>query len=210
MNKVLFLLLLFFFWGGGIPIERFRSRGQHICKFMKTKEIVKKEFNSLRICLKRQPRHRDVMWKRSIRGKHMVMKMLQNSLFFSLQKLCWAVWSWCSKQRCLYYRPWQYWNLSSILRPNNSRWGVDCLPKETGRLGKFLPWLGWLQTRFRKSEWWVLARIGQDTPPDKRTQQASGWSGRLGLPNSLRWIRLIWCWWWTEQVQAGTSWAIRW
>ena len=60
MNKVLFLLLLFFL-GGGIPIERFRSRGQHICKFMKTKEIVKKEFNSLRICLKRQHGHRDVM-----------------------------------------------------------------------------------------------------------------------------------------------------
>ena len=37
----------YFFWGC-IPIERFRSRGQHICKFMKTKEIVKKEFNSLK------------------------------------------------------------------------------------------------------------------------------------------------------------------
>ena len=53
----------FFFFGGGgrIPIERFRSRGQHICKFMITKEIVKKEFNSPRICLKRQHGHRDVM-----------------------------------------------------------------------------------------------------------------------------------------------------
>ena len=37
-------------------IERFHSRGQHLRKFVGTKEIVylRKEFNSHRICLKHQ------------------------------------------------------------------------------------------------------------------------------------------------------------
>ena len=50
------------------PIERFHSRGQHLCKFMWTKEIVcvSKQFNSHKICLKHQHGRRDVMWKRSI------------------------------------------------------------------------------------------------------------------------------------------------
>ena len=61
------------------PIERFHWRGQHLCKFMWTKEIfcVSKEFNSHKICLEHQDGRRfivlehqdgrrDVMWKRSI------------------------------------------------------------------------------------------------------------------------------------------------
>ena len=63
------------------PIERFHSRDQHLCKFIETKGSVyiRKEFNSLRICLVHQHgRHfivlehqygrRDVMWKRSIKS----------------------------------------------------------------------------------------------------------------------------------------------
>ena len=60
-------------------IECFHSRGQHLCKFIKTKESVcmRKEFNSLRtglghqhgrrfIVLGHQYGRRDVMWKHSI------------------------------------------------------------------------------------------------------------------------------------------------
>ena len=49
-------------------IESIRSRGQHPCKFMGTKEIfyIRKESNSHRICLKHQYGRRDVMWIRSI------------------------------------------------------------------------------------------------------------------------------------------------
>ena len=63
------------------PIERFHSRDQHLCKFIETKGSVymRKEFNSLRICLVHQHgRHfivlehqygrRDVRWKRSIKS----------------------------------------------------------------------------------------------------------------------------------------------
>ena len=44
-------------------IESIRSRGQHPCKFMGTKEIfyIRKESNSHRICLKHQYGRRDVM-----------------------------------------------------------------------------------------------------------------------------------------------------
>ena len=61
------------------PIECFHSRGQHLCKFIGTKESVciRKEFNSHRIglghqhgcrfiVLGRQYGRRDVMWKHSI------------------------------------------------------------------------------------------------------------------------------------------------
>ena len=61
------------------PIECFHSRGQHLCKFIETKESVymKKEFNSLRtglghqhgrrfIVLGHKYGRRDVMWKHSI------------------------------------------------------------------------------------------------------------------------------------------------
>ena len=131
-------------------------------------------------------------------------------VFSSLQKLCWALWSRFSNQWCLHYRPWWCWSLWCVLWPKNSRWGMDCVPKETGRLGRFLSRLGRLQTRLWKSEWWILARTRKDSPTDKRTKKASGRPGRLRKPNSLRWIRLLRCWWWTEQVQAGTSWTIRW
>ena len=49
-------------------IECFHSRGQHLCKFIGTKESVciRKEFNSQRIGLGHQHGHRDVMWKHSI------------------------------------------------------------------------------------------------------------------------------------------------
>ena len=63
-------------------IERFYSRGQHLCKFIGTKESVyiRKEFNSQRIflvdqhgrrfiVLEHQYGRRDVMWKRSILRK---------------------------------------------------------------------------------------------------------------------------------------------
>ena len=52
----------------GFPIERFHSRGQHLRKFIRTKESVyiKKEFYSLRIGLEHQHGRRDVMWKRSV------------------------------------------------------------------------------------------------------------------------------------------------
>ena len=49
-------------------IERFHSRGQHLCKFTATKKnvCIRKEFNSHRIVLVHQHDRRDVMWKRSI------------------------------------------------------------------------------------------------------------------------------------------------
>ena len=64
----------------GAPcIKRFHSVGQHLCKFVGTKEIayIRKEFNYHRICLEHQHRRRfivlehqygrrDVTWKRSI------------------------------------------------------------------------------------------------------------------------------------------------
>ena len=62
-----------------ITIERFQSRGQHLCQFIGTKESIYmwKEFNSHRIflvhqhgrrfiVLEHQYGRRDVMWKRSI------------------------------------------------------------------------------------------------------------------------------------------------
>ena len=52
-------------------IERFYPRGQHLCKFIGTKESVyiRKEFNSQRIFLVDQHGCRDVMWKHSILRK---------------------------------------------------------------------------------------------------------------------------------------------
>ena len=49
-------------------IECFHSRGQHLCKFMRTKESIsmKKGYNSQRIGLGHQYGRRDVMWKHSI------------------------------------------------------------------------------------------------------------------------------------------------
>ena len=49
-------------------IECFHSRGQHLCKFIGTKErvCIRKEFNSHRIGLGHQHGRRDVMWKHSI------------------------------------------------------------------------------------------------------------------------------------------------
>ena len=46
----------------------FHSRGQHLCKFIKTKESVciRKEFNSQRTGLGHQHGRRDVIWKHSI------------------------------------------------------------------------------------------------------------------------------------------------
>ena len=67
------------FYTLGIIIECFHARGQHLCKFIGTKESVciRKEFNSQRtgfghqhgrrfIVLGHQYGHRDVMWKHSI------------------------------------------------------------------------------------------------------------------------------------------------
>ena len=66
-----------------LPIERFHSRGHHLCKFIGTKESVciRKEFNSHGtglghqhgrrfIVLGHQCGRRDVMWKHSINTKH--------------------------------------------------------------------------------------------------------------------------------------------
>ena len=49
-------------------MECFHSRGQHLCKFIGTKESVciRKEFNSHRTGLEHQHGRRDVMWKNSI------------------------------------------------------------------------------------------------------------------------------------------------
>ena len=49
-------------------MECFHSRGQHLCKYIGTKESVciRKEFNSRRIGLGHQHGRRDVMWKHSI------------------------------------------------------------------------------------------------------------------------------------------------
>ena len=58
-----------------LSIERFHSRGQNLCKFIKTKESVciRREFNSHRICLGYQHGrrfivlgHPNVIWKHSI------------------------------------------------------------------------------------------------------------------------------------------------
>ena len=50
-------------------IECFHSRGQHLCKHVRTKEnvCIRKEFNSQRTGLGHQYGRRDVMWKHSIR-----------------------------------------------------------------------------------------------------------------------------------------------
>ena len=50
-------------------MECFHSRGQHICKFIGTKESVyiRKEFNSHRTGSGHQHGRRDVMWKHSIK-----------------------------------------------------------------------------------------------------------------------------------------------
>ena len=66
-----------------LPIERFHSRGHHLCKFIGTKESIckRKEFNSHGtglghqhgrrfIVLGHQCGRRDVMWKHSINTKH--------------------------------------------------------------------------------------------------------------------------------------------
>ena len=68
--------------GIAISIERFHSRGQHLCKFVGTKEsfYVRKEFNShgkdleqqhgrCFIVFEHQYGRRDVMWKHSIRSR---------------------------------------------------------------------------------------------------------------------------------------------
>ena len=49
-------------------MECFHSRGQHLCKFIGTKESVciRKEFNSHRTGLEHHHGRRDVMWKHSI------------------------------------------------------------------------------------------------------------------------------------------------
>ena len=49
-------------------MECFHSRGQHLCKFIGTKESVciRKESNSHRTGLGHQHGRRDVMWKHSI------------------------------------------------------------------------------------------------------------------------------------------------
>ena len=51
-------------WSQSWTIERFHSRGQHLCKLIATKEIVyiRKEFNSHRIGLEHQYGCRDVIW----------------------------------------------------------------------------------------------------------------------------------------------------
>ena len=131
----------------------------------------------------------------------LAVKKLRNSLFFSIQKLRWAVRSWFPKQRCLHHRPWQSWSLWSLLWPNNRGWGVDSVPKETGRLGWFLPRLGILSKRIWKSEWRVLARTGQYSSPDERIKQSSSRSWRLRQPNCLRSVRLVWCCRRTRQIQ---------
>ena len=48
---------------GGASIECFHSRGQHLCKFIRTKEsiCIRKEYNSQRIGLGHQYGRRDVM-----------------------------------------------------------------------------------------------------------------------------------------------------
>ena len=74
-------MFCFFVWF--VTIERFHSRGQHLCKFIATKESVciRKESNSHRTGLEQQHGHRfivlehqygrrDVMWKHSIDSIH--------------------------------------------------------------------------------------------------------------------------------------------
>ena len=77
---------------GSICIECFHSRGQHLCKFIRTKESVciRKEFNSQRtglghqhdrrfIVLGHQYGRRDVMWKHSIESYYSVKLTLSIS-----------------------------------------------------------------------------------------------------------------------------------
>ena len=76
-------------------IDRFHSRGQHLCKFIGTKESVciRKEFNSQRtglghqhgrrfIVLEHQYDRRDVMWKRSIERFDSFIKRIQTRVAF--------------------------------------------------------------------------------------------------------------------------------
>ena len=71
-------------------IERFHSRGQHLCKFIGTKESVciRKEFISPWICLGHQYDSSDVMWTHSIQYEALsmwycvIIYILRHSLFW--------------------------------------------------------------------------------------------------------------------------------
>ena len=116
-NLILPVILINFLkvrWFHHNIIECFHSRGQHICKFIETKESVyiRKEFNSHRtglghqhgrrfIVLGHQYGRRDVMWKHSI-GKRL--------LEFLRMGLVWAhtcIWLFCSLK--LLWHPCQVW-----------------------------------------------------------------------------------------------------
>ena len=129
---------------------------------------------------------------------------------FRVQELRGTLQSWTTKERCLHNQPWQCRSFRCLLWPNNSRWRVDSAPKETRRLGWFLPRLGWLQTRLWESKWWILARPGQDSPPDDITKQASGGSWGHERKNGLRWVWFFRCFQWEKQVQAEFRNILRW
>ena len=82
------------------------------------------------------------------------------SLFSLQEQLWWNLQIWWTKRRCVHHQTWQFVFLWCVLWPNNIRWGVDSVPEEIGRLGWFLPKLERLQSWFRWSEWWILARTG--------------------------------------------------
>ena len=69
-------------------------------------------------------------------------------------------------QWSLQNRSWWFGRIWSLLWSKNSRRRMGSISKETRWLCRFLPSLGWLQTRLWQSEWRVLARTGQDSPTD--------------------------------------------
>ena len=86
-----------------MQIECLHSRGQHLCKFIETKESVyiRKEYNSHRtglghqhgrrfIVLEHQYGRRDVMWKHSIDGSFIWTGSLVN--FLSFLTYLWVDW----------------------------------------------------------------------------------------------------------------------
>ena len=97
-------------------IERFHSRGHHLCKFIATKErvCIRKDFNSQRIGLRHQHGRRfivlghqyggrDVMWKRSI-GPHF-LAFLTTLLLNTSKNL---VISNCPVQLCMKLQKWYH------------------------------------------------------------------------------------------------------
>ncbi len=128
----------------------------------------------------------------------------------SLQELRWNLQIWWKKRRCTHHWTWEHACLWCVLWPNNSRRGVDSVPKETGRFGRFLPLLERLQTWLWRSQWRVLARKWQGPSPDfKWNQHPPCGFRRLRREYSLCRVQHVWCYEWEWQIQADSRILLR-